>query len=295
MCICTYKRPELLKRLLSKLEEQKTEGLFDYSIVIVDNDRSESARQIAESYARQTKIFISYYVEPEQNIALARNRAIENSRGDFIAIIDDDEFPADNWLLNLYAARARFEADGVLGPVKPYFEKGCPAWIVKGKLCERASHPTGTIMRATDSRTGNLLLKKEIFDASDNRFEPEFGRTGGEDVWFFIKVMGKGRVFVWCEEALVYETVPPERWKESYYLKKFVRIGGLTGEEVGKKGLPGQSFARVIAAFCVHTMILPFALFFGKHVFMKYLVKSAYNFAWISGYFGHVILRSRND
>ena len=36
----------------------------------------------------------------KQNIALARNKAIENAKGDFIAFIDDDEFPLDQWLLN---------------------------------------------------------------------------------------------------------------------------------------------------------------------------------------------------
>ena len=47
-------------------------------------------------------------------------------------------------------------------------------------------------MPPSDTRTGNLLLKREIFDDPDNRFEPQFGRTGGEDVWFFVKVSAKG-------------------------------------------------------------------------------------------------------
>ena len=54
ICICTYKRPEYLLRLLKKLEKQKTEDLFDYSIVVVDNDSSESAKQIVKSYAQQS-------------------------------------------------------------------------------------------------------------------------------------------------------------------------------------------------------------------------------------------------
>ena len=295
MCICTYKRPGLLKRLLSKLEEQETESLFAYSIVIVDNDSSESARQTVESHARQSNISISYYVEPEQNIALARNKAVENARGDFIAFVDDDEFPASDWLRTLYTTQGRYAADGVLGPVRPYFDENCPSWIVKAKLLERRSNPTGTIMRATDTRTGNLLLKREIFDDADNRFDPRFGRTGGEDVWFFVKVIRKGHLFVWCDEAPVYETVPPERWKKTYYLKRSVRIGGLTGEEVRKKGLPGRSMPRAIVAFCVYSLVLPIAIFFGKHMFMRYLVKSAYNIAYLLGYCGYVAIRFRDD
>jgi len=295
VCICTHKRPVLLGRLLSKLDDQQTEGLFDYSAVIVDNDKSESARPVAEAAARTSRFCIGYHVEPEQNIARARNRAVENAKGDLIAFIDDDEFPMNDWLLNLFKARERFGADGILGPVRPHFEDDCPAWIPQSRLCERPSHDTGTVMPASETRTGNLLLKKEIFDDPDNRFDPQFGRTGGEDVWFFMKISAKGRVFVWCEEAAVYETVPPERWKESFYFKRAVRIGGLSGDEVRTKGLPGPGLARVIAGSCYYSIALPFALCCGKPVFMRHLVKGAYNVSFLLGYFGHVSIRFRDD
>ena len=38
VCVCTYKRPELLKRLLDGLRNQETGGLFTYSIVVADNE-----------------------------------------------------------------------------------------------------------------------------------------------------------------------------------------------------------------------------------------------------------------
>ena len=135
VCICTYKRPEFLRRLLSKLEEQETEGLFDYSIVIVDNDRYESGRQTVESFARQSKISIRYYMEPEQNIALARNKSVENAKGDFIGFIDDDEYPSNTWLLDLYTAFNTYKINGgVLGPVIPHYPEGTPKWLIKSKF-----------------------------------------------------------------------------------------------------------------------------------------------------------------
>lgn len=294
VCICTYQRPELLRRLLSTLEAQETQGLFDYSIVIVDNDKHASAKEIVESFARRSNIQTRYYVEGEQNIALARNMAVENARGDFIACIDDDEFAPKDWLQNLYTCCMRYAVDGVLGPVKPHFSEGCPVWLNKARVCDRPSHPTGMIMCATDTRTGNLLMRRDIFDDPDNRFDPQFGRSGGEDVWFFVKVIAKGRVFIWCDEAEVYEAVTPDRWKMSYYLLRSMRIGGLTGEEVREKGLPGPRIARVVAAACGYSLILPFSLIFGKHVFVRLLDKGAYNVAFLLGYCGHVLIRDRN-
>src|SRR5512139_108565 len=128
VCICTFKRTELLSRLLMKLERQLTEDLFDYSVVVVDNDRSESARQTVNNCALKSKLSISYYVEPEQNIALARNMAVKNANGEFIGFIDDDEFPDEQWLLNLYKSISLYNSDGVLGPVLPNFNKEPPEW-----------------------------------------------------------------------------------------------------------------------------------------------------------------------
>src|SRR5690348_4535548 len=93
VCICTYKRERFLKRLLRELDAQETEGEFTYSIVLADNDVSESGRAVAAEFRQTSTIPITYCVEPEQNIALARNRAVANATGDYIAFIDDDEYP----------------------------------------------------------------------------------------------------------------------------------------------------------------------------------------------------------
>ena len=44
VCVCTYKRPLMLKRLLAELDRQQTGGLFTYSIVVADNDQARSAQ-----------------------------------------------------------------------------------------------------------------------------------------------------------------------------------------------------------------------------------------------------------
>src|SRR5437867_185465 len=99
VCVCTYKRPRFLSRLLADLRDQETRGLFTYSIVVTDNDRLQSASGVVREFAAASCIPIRYCVEPRQNIALARNKAVANAKGDFIAFIDDDEFPTQTWLL----------------------------------------------------------------------------------------------------------------------------------------------------------------------------------------------------
>ncbi|ACH38096.1 MAG: hypothetical protein ACD_55C00092G0003 [uncultured bacterium] len=295
VCICTFKRPEMLQRLLITLEGQQTDGKFSYSAVVVDNDANRSALETIALFQKYHTLPVTYLVEPEQNIARARNKAVDNATGDFIAFIDDDEFPENRWLLQMVNILEGSGAAGVLGPVRPHFEKGCPKWIIKSGLCDRKSHATGTIMRSADTRTGNVLISREIFKDTRNRFDPAFGRSGGEDVRFFEYVMQKGHTFLWSNEALVYETVPHERWSASFYLRRAVRKGGVSGSVIRKRGFSFRHLAFALAAFCVYATTLPFAVLAGKHFCIKCLVKTAYHLAWLSGFFGHVQIALKDD
>ena len=269
VCICTYKRPELLNLLLSKLETQETDGLFDFSIVIVDNDRLESARQTVESRARAAKILIRYYVEPEQNIAMARNRAIENSEGDFVAFIDDDEFPEAQWLVTLYKTIHQYGSDGILSPVLPDFEEQPPQWVLKGHFFDRPTHPTGYVLEWKNTRTGNALLKRDLFKEGTKWFDPSFG-SGGEDRDFFRRKIEQGHVFVWCNEAPVFETVPPKRWERTVLLKRALLRGKMALKTTEPRFM---SIFTSGVAVAVYSCCLPVLLFLGHHVFMKYLIK----------------------
>ncbi len=171
VCICTYKRPHLLQRLLEELGRQQTGTRFSYSIVVADNDRLRSAEPAVRDFAARSETPIRYCVQPQQNIALTRNKALENAAGEFVAFIDDDEFPTDRWLLTLFEACSEYNVDGVLGPVKPYFDHQAPKWVVDGRFYDRPTYPTGFIIDARKGRTGNVLLRRQIFEDDDTALQ----------------------------------------------------------------------------------------------------------------------------
>ncbi|MFL6499671.1 MAG: ChbG/HpnK family deacetylase [Candidatus Udaeobacter sp.] len=269
ICICTYRRPLYLKRLLEKLQEQSTGGLFSFSAVVCDNDAKQSAAPIV-SAARETARFdITYCSEPRQNIALARNKALEHARGDFVAFIDDDEFPVTNWLQSLLSACDTYAADGVLGPVRPHFESPPPSWIVRGGFCQRPEHTTGMKMRWNQCRTGNVLFRRRIFEGPAQPFRAEFG-TGSEDKDLFIRLTEQGRVFVWCNEAIAYETVLPSRYSRRCMIRRALLRGRISLKfPVGRLRLLGRS-AVAVPFYC---MALPVLLLLGQHWFMRYCIK----------------------
>jgi len=296
VCICTYKRPKLLLKLLEELGKQKTERLFTFSAVIVDNDIQQSARDIVETFKNTADFNISYYYEPVQNIALARNKAVKNARGDYLAFIDDDEVPVNCWLFELYAACRKYNADGVLGPVRPLFTSDTPTWLIRSGICERPSHKSGTVLDYLQTRTGNVLIKRSILDGMAVPFPPEMGREGGEDMAFFKRVIAKGNKIVWCEEAPAYENIVPDRFRRIYYINKYLRIGGLTGELYKNDRFEKwmyiwrSGFSALFFAF-----IASLTLLFAHHVFMRSLVKLTYHVGLIIGCFGIVPVRQRRE
>jgi len=269
VCICTFQRTALLQRLLRELEGQETGGLFTYSVVVADNDELRSAEGLVAVFAAKSGIAVRYCVEQQQNIALARNKAVANAAGDFIAFIDDDEFPSKNWLLTLFIVCKEYGADGALGPVKPHFDEEAPRWVVKGKFYDRPSYPTGLVIDGKKGRTGNVLLKREVLVAAGEQpFRPEF-RTG-EDQDFFTRMIELGYRFIWCHEAMAYEVVPPTRWKRTFMLRRALLRGG---SSVLRKSFGPLDVLKSLIAVPIYTAVLPFALLLGHHRFMSVLIK----------------------
>jgi succinoglycan biosynthesis protein ExoM len=267
VCICTFKRPALLKRALEAVAAQRNSGRFVFSVVVADNDRRESAREVVARVRHASSMDLSYCVEPEQNIALARNKALANARGTFVAFIDDDEIPAPDWLETMLKVCDTYGAHGVLGPVRPLFDQRPPAWLVRSGLCERQEHKTGVWLDWGQTRTGNVLFRREILDGMTMPFRAEFG-NGGEDQDFFRRLMARGCRFVWGNEGIVYEVVPPERCTRRYFLERALLRG-----QNEKLLLSGRSVAKSVVAVPLYGVFIPFASILGQHAFMKYAVR----------------------
>jgi succinoglycan biosynthesis protein ExoM len=288
VCICTYKRPQLLRRLLGELADQETNGLFGYSIVVADNDHLRSAEAVVKDFAAASTIPVRYCVQPEQNISLTRNKAIANATGDFIAFIDDDEFPAERWLLTLFEACGKYGADGVLGPVKCHFDENPPRWVIKGKFYERPTYPTGFVIDWTKGRTGNVLLRRQTFDDEEAAFSPEFHRAGDQD--FFRRMIAKGRIFIWCDEAVAYEVVPPVRWTRTFMLKRALLRGTIGMQHPTSRW---RRIAKAVIAVPVYTIALPFSLMLGHHRFMYLLIRLCDHLASLLTFVGIKPVRSQ--
>lgn len=255
--IITYRRPELLRNLLSSLEPQQ--HVAGFKIVVVDNDPMESGATVVDESA----CVVQYIAEPSPGIVAARNAVLANLAEECKAIIfvDDDETVDEAWFDTLVGAAESYQADVVLGPVISVFEDDCPEWIVKGGFIQRPNRMSGTVLKT--AATNNVFIRMSALRLlSQPRFAEEFSLTGGSDAELFWRLHRSGARMVWCNEATVRETVPSSRANLGWIFRRTVRLGNVSGRLLQRSrpryvvaflglGRTGVGFLRVVASLLI--------------------------------------------
>ncbi|MBU1397249.1 MAG: glycosyltransferase [Gammaproteobacteria bacterium] len=222
ICVCTYRRPYLLTKLLDSLAKQSVGAPFE--VIVVDNDSAGGGAEAVEAARKQhPELYIRYEIEQQKGISFARNTAVSLAIGDFIAWIDDDETASEDWLKLLWLMRSISDADAVFGPVVPVFPQGSHSWLRRSGIFERPRHATGATVDAREARTGNALVKACWFRTLKHPFDTRLANTGGEDYDFFARIERLGARFKWCNEAEVFELVPFERQRLTWILERRLR------------------------------------------------------------------------
>ncbi len=296
VCVCTYRRNPLLARLLRNLALQRTDGSFTFSVVVVDNDPAGPARAEVERFGAESSLDVIYGIESRKGIPFARNHALALAKGPFIAIIDDDEIPPPLWLRTLFEAVRTFGVDGALGPVVPFFDQAPPDWLVKSRLSELPRRRTGTLLQWHQSYTGNVLLRKDVFDRDSLRFDEAF-RTGGSDQAFFRQAMEAGYRFVAVDEAPVYEVILPERWDKAYFVRRAL-VNGYNAHKYsvreGRRLKTAGSLIKSAIALLTFAVSAPVAYALGAHVWVRRLEGGAYHLSRLAAAAGIEMRKTRD-
>jgi hypothetical protein len=224
VAVLTFRRPDDLSALLPVLTEQVQGASLPARILVVDNDPDGGAGEHVAALAAAGAP-VRYVHEPAPGIAVARNRAIEESLdADLLVFIDDDERPVDGWLQFLLDTHAKSGADGVVGPVASRFTGELDPWIAGGGFFTRRRLATGAEVAV--AATNNLLLDVRSIERRGLRFDLRLGLIGGEDTLFTKLLTSTGGRIVWCAEAMVHDIVPADRMTRTWVVRRAFRMGG---------------------------------------------------------------------
>ncbi len=243
LCIPTFRRPEGLRKLLSHIAELDYQGLL--SVIVVDNDADQLAGEtVVRAMAPGFPFPLTCIVEPRRGQTYAYNTAFAAGcrvpATDYVAVLDDDEYPAPSWLTEMIAAAIRYEADIVGGPVFPVFED--PGhWLARSGLYAPRRYVTGRIEMIYGA--GSMLIRRDVLALYlDEPFSHAFAFTGGSDYEFFTRCRRDGRSFAWADEARVFETTPRARTTPRWLLLRYFRKGS-EATRIDRRYAPGRASA----------------------------------------------------
>jgi len=236
IAVCTYRRPLMLKKCLDSLICQKIPKI-NYEILVIDNCPKENSqyivRKILDEYQNQT---IRYYIEPTLGTTHARNRAIRESRGEWIAFIDDDEVAEKSWLLNLKNSALCYDENSYLfgGKIVLDFDLSQLPWLPPKFYKYFAQVDHGEDIKILDLHkeeyilTSNMFFKKAALKKI--LFQEDLGHKGymeggGEDTRFVQDLDKIGVMQVYIPKAIVKHSVALERLRPHWILNRLFSTG----------------------------------------------------------------------
>ena len=211
----------------------------DWELLIINNNSTDDTEIVVEQF--KNRLPIRHVFEPKQGLSHARNRAIEESKGEVIIWTDDDVLVDPKWLVEYIKGFKKYpEAAFFGGPIEPWFEVEPPKWIMRNFdlfstafACRNKIFKGDTMINIHNRYFpfgANMAVRKSAY--SITTYNPNLGRIGrkmigGEESLFFKKLVNEGYFGWWLPGAKVKHFIPRERITRRY-LRDYYRGQGAT-------------------------------------------------------------------
>jgi glycosyltransferase involved in cell wall biosynthesis len=200
----TYNRADRLHDALQAHAGMDIPQHVQYRLIVVDNNSTDTTPAVVEAFRERALIDCDYVFEPRQGLSHARNAGLGRVNADIVAFIDDDCYPATDWL-SIMAGCMTGEAEaGLLGGSAFLFDQDdLPITIMTDPQPARLSPQT-----LFSGIAGlNFCFPARLLDAIGN-FDTCLGAgsmtKSAEDIDFFYRTMLAGQTVDYLPELKVY-------------------------------------------------------------------------------------------
>lgn len=215
VAVCTHARPDDLQACLASL--LAILGERELELLVVDNAPPDTkTEQLVASF-----LDVRYVREPARGLDFARNRALREAHGSYVAFVDDDTVVDAGWLAGLQAALAdQPDAAVVTGLVLPFeleslaqilferrggFRRGFgPRRFSGPRYPETPLYPLGAGMFGAGA---NMVVRKDVVLALggfDEALDTGPALPGGGDLDLFYRVLRAGHPLAYEPRMLVF-------------------------------------------------------------------------------------------
>ena len=107
--IPVYNTEEYLRPCLDSILSQ---SFADYEVLLIDDGSSDESGRICDEYAQKDSRILVFHKE-NGGVSSARNRGIDNARGEYIVFVDSDDLVTDGYLKHLMESDADMVVTGL--------------------------------------------------------------------------------------------------------------------------------------------------------------------------------------
>ncbi len=249
--VCTFNREQYIERNLKALSKQSL-AKEKYEIVIINNNSTDNTQTICESLINNhPELQIAYFNEKKQGHSYARNKGIQESKGEYLAFIDDDAFVDFEYTKNITEFFSKnHEISTLGGKIIPIYEEDEPKWMSKYLLPLVAGLDMGSFSKEFPGMKfpigANMAYRSEIFKELGN-FNTDLGRKGtglegGDEKDMIYRLKKAGKKVWYVPEVLVEHIIPAKRTQPEYIKGQAIGVG-----KSERKRLKQASVAQKIA------------------------------------------------
>lgn len=280
VAVCTRNRADVLPRCLESLANQSADKEL-FEVLIIDNNSTDLTKEITLEFCKKHSNF-GYVFEEKQGHSQARNRAIAEAKGKYIAYIDDDAIADKEWLQSIFDCFNQTNADVTGGPVHVFVENPKNLMFFKNKSSDfyLGSERKRMIPPGFDFgfSTCNICFKKSLFDELGG-FSEDFGIVNGklqmgEDSEMGYRLLKAGKVFYYEPKMIVQHQLRTKELEFTGILKRSYNTGKGIGKIIKNDISPMKKLKKTAAPFVYafeFLFLFPFYWIKGPWFFAKKL------------------------
>jgi glycosyltransferase involved in cell wall biosynthesis len=239
VCICTHDRPRYIRDCLDGLRRQ-TAPRGRFAILLVDSGSSPTAAAEIQGLATANDARLIRLDHP--GVSLARNAGAWAARTPFIAYIDDDAIPANDWVETILTAIAQPGRPPALigGRILPKWEAPLPHWwpdSLRGVLSiieheGRGEYRTASVPNGLEPYAANIVVHVLSLLAAGG-FGGAIGRYGlsllsDEEVQLAWMLQDAGYSVRYDSGITVYHQIQARRLEPAWLLSRLYWQGAST-------------------------------------------------------------------
>ncbi|WP_066384292.1 hormogonium polysaccharide biosynthesis glycosyltransferase HpsE [Anabaena sp. CA = ATCC 33047] len=238
VAIPTWNGAERLPQVLERLLTQRGVENLNWEVIVIDNNSSDRTAEVVSNYQTKfTQFPLHYVLEPQQGLAFARLRAVNAAKGEFLAFLDDDNLPADDWVIQSFQfGKEHPRAGAWSGQIHGDFEVNPPENFsrIQAFLAIREHGQQAYIFDANNLKLppgAALVIRKQVWlESVPNQlvFKGRIGKlmVSGEDTEVLLYIYKAGWE-IWYNPAMHIAHQIPHWRLERNYLLKIARSCGL--------------------------------------------------------------------